>query len=184
MQRAARTVIGLLLVSLVLPLDAPAAQAATSCHGVSAVPTRANLGQIQHATLCLINVQRRSRGLPAVRSNPLLRLAAVRHSRDMVAQHYFAHNSRDGSSFIARIRQTGYLLRSRSWKAGENLAWGVGRQSTPASIVRAWMNSPPHRHNILTRGYRDIGIGIVSGNPRSGTRGATFTTDFGYRSPA
>src|SRR3954468_1472084 len=130
MRLAARTFVALVLISSVLPLGAPAANAATSCHGVRTVPTRTNLGQIQNATLCLINVQRRAQGLPAVRSNSLLRPAAARHSRDMVAQHYFAHDSRDGSSFIARIRQTGYLLRSRSWKAGENLAWGVGRQST------------------------------------------------------
>jgi uncharacterized protein YkwD len=181
MQLAARTFVALLLVCLVLPLEASAAGAATSCHGASAVPTRTNLGQIQGATLCLINVQRRAHGLPAVRSNRLLRLAAVRHSREMVADRYFAHNSRDGSSFLARIRRTGYLRGSGSWNAGENLALGVGRQSTPGSIVRAWMNSPPHRHNILTRDYRDIGIGIVPGNPQSGARGATYTTDFGSR---
>jgi uncharacterized protein YkwD len=181
MQLAARTSVALLLVSFVLSLDASATKAATSCQGARAVPTHTNLGQINHATLCLINTQRRAQGLPAVRMNSLLRLAALRHSREMVTQHYFAHDSRDGSSFLARIRRTGYLLHSRSWMAGENLAWGVGRRSTPASTVRAWMNSPPHRHNILTRGYRDIGIGVVPGGPRARARGTTYTTDFGYR---
>jgi uncharacterized protein YkwD len=177
----ARIAATLLLTASVLSFQAPVSQAATSCQGAGALPKHTNFGRIQHATLCLINVQRRAHGLPPLHSNLLLRLAAMRHSREMVAQHYFAHDSRDGSSFIARIRQTGYLLRSRSWSAGENLAWGLGRKSTPASIVRAWMHSPPHRRNILARGYRDIGIGIVAGNPSTGARGATYTTDFGQR---
>jgi uncharacterized protein YkwD len=177
MQLVTRTFVALLLITFVLPLDAPAAQASVSCHGARAVPTRTNLGEIEHATLCLINMQRRAQGLSDLRSNHLLRLAAVRHSRDMVAERYFAHNSRDGSDFIARIRQAGYILRSQ-WRAGENLAWGLGRKSTPASIVRSWMNSPPHRHNILTRAYKKIGIGIAPGNPEFGAQGATYTTDF------
>lgn len=182
MQRAARTFVVLLLVGLILPVDTPAAQTSASCHGARARTTHSNLQQIERATLCLINVQRRAQGLPVLRSDHLLRLAAVGHSREMVVKRYFAHTSAGGGRFIARIRRTGYLARSRFWRAGENIAWGVGALSTPASIVRAWMNSPPHRHNILTRGFRDIGIGIVRGSPRIGGRGATYTTDFGSRS--
>jgi uncharacterized protein YkwD len=47
-------------------------------------------------------------------------------------------------------------------------------------MVRAWMDSPGHRTNILNRRFRDIGIGIVVGTP-SGPGGATYTTDFGTR---
>ena len=42
------------------------------------------------------------------------------------------------------------------------------------------MNSPPHRHNILHRKFREIGIGIARGVPvRANYDGATYATDFG-----
>ena len=66
---------------------------------------------------------------------------------------------------------------------GENLAWGSGERSTPRSIVRAWMNSAGHRHNILNGRFREIGIGVVDSSPVStANRGATYTTTFGSRS--
>jgi uncharacterized protein YkwD len=180
MHFAARTFVALLSVVLILQVHTPGADA-RACHGASARPTLANIAQVEHATLCLINVQRRMHGLAPLRSNGLLRLAALRHSRDMVTNGYFEHQGRDGSSFVARIRQTGYFTHVRFWKAGENIAWGVGSQAPPRAIVRAWMNSPPHRRNILTAGFRGIGVGVTVGSPRYRGRGATYTTDFGYR---
>src|SRR5437763_1411054 len=52
---------------------------------------------------------------------------------------------------------------------------------TPAqAIVNGWMNSPPHRANILHGAFRDIGIGIKLGAPGQGlSGGATYVTDFG-----
>ena len=42
------------------------------------------------------------------------------------------------------------------------------------------MNSPGHRANILKPAYREIGIGIVAGNPaRTDGAGATYATTFG-----
>jgi hypothetical protein len=41
------------------------------------------------------------------------------------------------------------------------------------------MNSPGHRHNILTGEFTEIGIGIALGSPGTPTWGATYTTDFG-----
>jgi uncharacterized protein YkwD len=43
------------------------------------------------------------------------------------------------------------------------------------------MDSPGHRANILKRGYRDLGVGVVLGVPVSGAAGATYTVDFGVR---
>jgi uncharacterized protein YkwD len=45
------------------------------------------------------------------------------------------------------------------------------------------MHSPPHRANVLSRHFRDIGIGIAPGTPQHGRHsGATYTTDFGSHS--
>ena len=58
----------------------------------------------------------------------------------------------------------------------------TGTLATPAQTVRGWMNSPPHRRNMLDRGFREIGIGVALGAPGSNDPGATYATEFGRRS--
>jgi uncharacterized protein YkwD len=44
------------------------------------------------------------------------------------------------------------------------------------------MHSRPHRKEILTRSYRDLGIGVAMGSPRDlPPGGATYTAEFGVR---
>jgi Cysteine-rich secretory protein family len=63
---------------------------------------------------------------------------------------------------------------------GENLAWGTGALATPGSIMQAWMNSPGHRENVLNPDYREVGVGVVAGNPAAADGlGATYATEFG-----
>ena len=134
------------------------------------------------ATLCLINAQRHSHGLRALRLNARLSRAARAHSRDMVGRHYFSHSTPEGLTFADRIRGTGYLRASRQWLVGENLAWGWRDRGSAGRIVRAWMHSPPHREVMLNPAFREVGIGIVSGVPRPlPPGGATYTADFGVR---
>jgi uncharacterized protein YkwD len=130
-------------------------------------------------TLCLINAQRSAHGVGALRLDNRLSRAARRHSRDMVAHGYFAHNSRNGAGFSARIASTGWMSGRSRWNVGENLAWGTGTQASPRAIVAAWMRSAGHRHNILQPGFHVIGIGVVAGTPTGGGSGSTYTTDFG-----
>jgi hypothetical protein len=102
----------------------------------------------------------------------------------MVGQHFFSHESPDGSTLVDRIRPTGYLASTDDWVVGENLAWGSGSLATPQSIVDAWMASAGHRANILASDYADIGLGVALGSPRASyTGGATYVTDFGKRTP-
>jgi uncharacterized protein YkwD len=75
---------------------------------------------------------------------------------------------------------TDYVPARASWFLGENLAWGDQSKSTPRAIVRAWMASPEQRHDILARGFREIGIAIVVGAPVGGmSEAATYATEFG-----
>ncbi len=49
--------------------------------------------------------------------------------------------------------------------------------------VEEWMRSPSHRVTMLSRRYRQVGIGVAIGSP-DGNRendAAIYTTDFGYR---
>ena len=157
--------------------------AGASCADVGLTPSSANVDAVAQATLCLLNGERQDRGLGALTINATLGRAAAEYSRDMVAHSYFSHTGRDGSDSTARLRAAGYIPDDRTgsqWQVGENLAWGSGPLATPAAIVQAWMNSPGHRANILTPGYREIGIGIAMGTPQGGDGpGATYTTEFG-----
>jgi len=148
----------------------------SGCQGANRVVDASHLGLAQSATLCLLNQERRRYGLaPLHASEPLARIARG-HSLAMVRGHFFAHGA-----FLGRIQSSGFLSGARSWAAGENIAWGGGRLSTPAAIVDGWMHSPPHRANILNGGFRWIGVGVAVGTPNGGG-GATYTTDFGARS--
>jgi uncharacterized protein YkwD len=159
---------------------APAASAAGTCDGSRASVSTASKRVLVRATLCLLNAERTRRHLRALRLNPELSAAARGHSRAMVAKHFFSHTSPDGTTFVDRIRRSGYLDGARAWSVGENIAYGSGRLSTPRAIAAAWMRSPGHRANILSSSYRSIGIGIASGTP-GGDSGGTYTTDFGRR---
>ncbi|MEA2472607.1 MAG: hypothetical protein QOE06_522 [Thermoleophilaceae bacterium] len=140
----------------------------------------AGLGEADRATLCLLNAERHARGLPALRPNRALRRAALRQSADMVRRRFFEHVNPDGLDSHARIVAAGYRLRAGGFATGENLATGASGADSPAVIVRGWMHSPGHRHNILRPGFEEVGIGIV---PRyeEGGAGATYTTTFGGR---
>ena len=165
------------VTALALLGAAPQAAIARHCHNASANPNSGSIRAAQRATLCLINNRRRHQGLRPLRENRRLTRASARHARDMARHNYFAHGN-----FVGRIRAAHYFRGARSWYVGENIAWGAGRYARPAATVRMWMNSPPHRHNILSRGFREIGLGIARGAPVSGVPGgATYATDFGAR---
>jgi uncharacterized protein YkwD len=157
-----------------------AAAQGTGCHFTRSAATAAPEPNMRSALRCLVNVERARHGLPALRSNQELNLAADRHGADMVARGYFAHVSPEGASVADRARASGYLGGSQDWALGEDIGWGTGADSTPASIFQAFMESPPHRRIILDREFRESGVGVAPGVPGGGQgAGATFTLDFG-----
>jgi uncharacterized protein YkwD len=154
--------------------------AGAACPNPSLPPAPDSLGAVAETTLCLLNGERADHGLAPLAVNERLGAAASAFAQDLVAGSYFSHTGRDGSDVLDRIERTGYIQPDREWALGENLAWGTGALATPGSIMQAWMNSPGHRENILNSSYREIGIGIVSGNPaRADGAGATYVTEFG-----
>ena len=158
-------------------LALPASASASGCANANADPNAISLRAARQATLCLLNDIRRAHGLRPFHDNHRLNRASQRHSRDMVRHHYFAHGN-----FVSRIQSARYLFGARGWTVGENIAWGTYSAGTPAAIVNAWMNSPPHRANILNPTFGDIGIGVARGAPSPGLQdGATYDTDFGAR---
>jgi uncharacterized protein YkwD len=92
---------------------------------------------------------------PLVR-NSVLDKAATRKAEHMAENGYFAHYSPDGVSPWHWFREVGYTYAY----AGENLAIHF---SDSTEVVKAWMNSPTHRDNIVNGLYREIGVGTARG---------------------
>ena len=162
---------------------APASAAASSCAGAETEAAGLDTAELEQSVLCLINEERSAAGIGPVRSNPKLAQAAAKHSNDMVQNGFFAHTSPGGATFIDRISATGYMRGARSWLVGENLVWGTGQLSTPAGMVDAWMNSPPHRANLLRDRFREIGLSGVRGTPDDAgdDGGITVSSEYGSR---
>ena len=153
------------------------------CRGADASAVdEASRRQSSRALLCLVNRARADQGVRPVRKVPRLSKAAVAHSRDMVATSFFSHVGSDGELAYRRAARAGYPRHSRHAMIGETLAWGSGPSATPAKLVAAFLHSPPHRRTLLDASFRDIGVGLVIGAPRSGVESATTVTlVFGHR---
>jgi uncharacterized protein YkwD len=157
---------------------------ATSCPDTKVQVTGLSQGAMESSIACLINEERAASGAPPVEPNTALRQAALSHSEEMVQLGYFEHTSPAGVTFAERIQETGYTQGARYWELGENLVWGTGSLSTPQALVTSWMNSPPHRENLLHPRFREIGIAAVVGTPEDSRdlTGVTVSSDYGYRS--
>lgn len=161
--------------------DQPPRAADRRCGATLSEPRDTGVAAASAAILCLLNAERAKRGLPLLADNPLLARVAEGHSADMVARRFFEHDSPEGATPQDRLRAAGYA-RGTSRSTGENIAWGRGGKGTPAAIVEQWMNSPPHRVEILRPAFREVGVGIALGVPSASGRrdeGATYTTNFG-----
>jgi len=146
--------------------------------------TRSATAVLEQGLIARINQIRRGHGLRPLRSNSRLAAAADYHSRDMARKGYFEHDSANGTAFWRRIERFYSSRGFRSWTVGENLLWATDTYGAPFA-VREWMNSPPHRENILSRDWREVGIGAVSVPAAPGAfhgRAVTIVTaDFGSR---
>jgi uncharacterized protein YkwD len=114
----------------------------------------------------LVNAERASAGLPALAPDPEMTEVARKHSADMFARGYFAHQTPEGVSPFDRMKRDGVSFRT----AGENLALAP----TLSVAHTGLMNSPGHRANILQPAFGRLGIGIMDG----GRRGLMVTQNF------
>jgi len=104
----------------------------------------------------LTNNERQALAEPPLSRNQILDRAATLKAEDMAANGYFAHNSPDGVTPWHWFQEVGYVYAH----AGENLAVYF---SDSDEVVKAWMNSPTHRANIVNATYQEIGIGTSKG---------------------
>lgn len=164
------------LLGLAAMIAAPAASGRSrvrarrvrSCTRANTRPGAAPVRELRAAVVCLINTQRASHHLRALRASRRLDRSAQAWTNEMVASREFSH----GSDFAARITAVGFVWST----AGENIATGF---ATPRQVVNAWMASTGHCQNILSPAYTEVGTGVSRGRVRRFARGpATWTQDF------
>ena len=110
--------------------------------------------------------------------NPRLNDAADAHSQWMLDTDIFSHTGVNGSSPGARMQTAGYSF-SGSWTWGENIAWSgstgsINGDQTVASHHRNLFLSAGHRENLLNDGFREVGLGSLTGAFKSG--GTTYNS--------
>ncbi len=141
----------ILLTLLTTVLSHPAAFASVASAPLSE-PTTELSAEARQAAL-IINRLRMDAGLAPLAVHPLLNLAVTQHIHDMVTSGHYGHSGSDGSDVQQRISRTGYTI--SGW-AGEN--WAVS--DTVDQSIQWWMGDPPHRDNVLGRGYTEMGSGV------------------------
>jgi len=102
------------------------------------------------------NTERVKLGLKPLTFNSTLSKSAQLKADDMFTNNYWAHTSPEGKSPWDFFNNAGYEYSV----AGENLAKDF---YDTEGLLKAWMNSPTHRENIINPKYQEIGIGVVNG---------------------
>ncbi|MBB5956929.1 uncharacterized protein YkwD [Saccharothrix tamanrassetensis] len=131
-------------------------------------PARTEVELAEAKVFNLTNAERAVNGCPALAVDERLDKAARGHSADMAAQNYFDHKSKDGRTFVDRVKAAGYPS-----PGAENIAAG---QRTPEAVVKGWMESPGHRANMLNCKLKTLGVGMA----RGGAYGIYWTQNFGW----
>jgi uncharacterized protein YkwD len=106
------------------------------------------------ALLTALNNDRAANGLPALTWSPKLSNQAGTWAANMAAWNTLYHQNL--GALINSPDYSGY------YTLGENIMVGPGSLS-PAAVEAAWMNSPAHKANILSRSFNIVGIGYVRG---------------------
>jgi uncharacterized protein YkwD len=122
--------------------------------------------------LARINQARAAHGLNTLTMAPELTQAAQAHAQDCAQRGWGSHVGSDGAVLKTRLERAGYF----GSNYGENWV-----QALDAERAFDWWYgeippNDPHRRNILSTHYSEVGIGIVQMD-----WGYVFITDFGRR---
>jgi uncharacterized protein YkwD len=127
---------------------------ASACRAASD-PAAAVTDQVRAVT-CLVNWARMQDGRKRlVRRQALQRAAALKGER-AASCGQFSHTP-CGSPVTAAVNAAGY----RYAAFGENLYVGTAGRISPRDVVTAWLQSPPHRANLLSPTFRHLGAAPV-----------------------
>ncbi|MEV2216562.1 CAP domain-containing protein [Streptomyces sp. NPDC050997] len=149
------------------PETTPTRAATKTPEETSAPVTVSAETQAAAEVLKLVNQERAKVGCSALSANSALSELAEDFSDAMAKEGFFDHTDPSGATPWDRAAKAGITD-----LGGENIARG---QTDAAAVMKAWMNSPGHKANILNCDYKTLGVGV-----HLGSGGPWWTQDFGY----
>ena len=123
------------------------------------------------ATACLVNWARRQENTKGLLRRSALTAAAAHKGLKVASCGDFTHTP-CGASVTSGVAASGY----RFAIFGENLFAGAWGKATPRDVVSAWLQSPPHRANIMSPRFRHVGLAPVRANGLLGEPDAVVWT--------
>ena len=116
----------------------------------------------ENELLASANKSRELAGAPPLRMDESLREAAKAHARLMVDGERLDHQFSGEPSLLERIAQASSLTGTLNTtlkidRAGENVAFAA----CAPDVHEALMRSPPHRENLLDRGFNVVGVAAI-----------------------
>ena len=120
--------------------------------------------------ISLYNQARAAYGRAGLAGSGILQTAAQGHATDCAQRGYGSHTGSDGTTSSQRMARAGFT----GGVTGENWAWA----RSAGEAFDMWFNQEtdygPHRANILSGRYSQVGFGVVASNG-----GYYFIADFG-----
>jgi hypothetical protein len=125
----------------------------------------------EQTLLNLTNAARAGQSLPPLQWDEALAQAAQAHAALLVEKNGLSHQFPGEAGLALRAAQAGAHFQA----VAENIAIG----GSPAAIQKEWMNSPPHRANILDPNLNAVGFAVLRKD------GSLFAVaDFAHAVPA
>jgi len=116
-----------------------------------------NLTALADEVFRLSNIERANYGAPSLGRVTRLTDVALLRAREIREPNQFSHTRPDGREFHTAFMDIGLAADI----VGENIAEGY---TGPAEVVKAWMESPDHRANLLNRDFGNLGVGVTINN--------------------
>jgi len=126
-------------------------------------PETEEVSTLRKALYTAVRRARSSSGARNVKRDEGFETIARRHARDMVERGYMDHRSPEGDGPRERVYA---VFPDFVGIAGENIAMRSIRpdedaDDTALAAVEAWIDSPPHRKNLLDQRHGHVGIGVA-----------------------
>ena len=123
------------------------------------------------AVACLVNWARAQDSRSRLGRRSALQHAAEVKGQRVASCGQFSHTP-CGANLTVGVNAAGY----RYATFGENLFAGTWGRFSPRDVVSAWLQSPPHRANILSSRFRHVGAAPVRANGLLGGADAVVWT--------
>ena len=119
-------------------------------------------------------------GLKPLLAGPALNYLALEHTRHTCEFKTLEHESDKFPKGWRTLEERLRLVKLDD--GGENLALRTAEtpEKWAIEVVNGWMKSPNHRKNILNKGFRYIGIGVVACSNRVVYVTQVFSTEPGH----